>query len=251
LSSAEAWGTWSSSDAVTLEFSRPLPEYFNIHLIAHAFSTLVGKEFVAHVGDSTERFTLGASNEEKILKFDNPKRFQILRIDIPYAISPKDQGLSSDQRRLGIAFTELRVEPTGADHQSDTERLASHRISNYSDLREAAQDVGLRFSEQLRGWVDEIGRIDEREVNMAGWLADAQGNSAPLNLLVFIDGSMVAAAQTKGERPDVTTAVHLGFGAEKNVAFSLRFNCRPGDRPIIVGVGQRKQYIALQSKQCP
>ena len=134
---------------------------------------------------------------------------------------------------------------------SDKERLAAQRILNSSDLPKAAQNVGLRFSEQLKAAVDQINRVNEREVRMGGWLADLQGNSTPLTLLVFIDGSMVAAAQTKGERPDVTTKLNLRFGAEKNVAFSFNFNCRPGDQPVVVGVGERKQYIPLQSEKCP
>ena len=67
----------------------------------------------------------------------------------------------------------------------------------------------------MQGNIEVINRINGREVNMAGCLADPQGNLAPLNVLVFMDGSMVATAQTKGERSDVTDALHLGFGAEK------------------------------------
>lgn len=132
-------------------------------------------------------------------------------------------------------------------------RLTGQRISSYSDLPKAAENVGLRLSsdEQMGGVIDVLKRINEREVNMLGWLADKQGNTAPLNLLVFIDGSMVAAAQTKGERPDVTNALRLSSGAEKNVAFSLNFNCRPGDQPVVVGIGERKQYFPLPTKECP
>ena len=68
---------------------------------------------------------------------------------------------------------------------------------------------------------------------MSGWLADRQGNSTPLNLLVFIDGSFVAATQTKGERDDVTKVLRLSAGAEKNVVFSLNFNCRPVLNPFL------------------
>jgi hypothetical protein len=111
LSSAEPWGTWSSSDVVTLEFSRPLPEYFNLHLVAHAFSTLAGKEFVAHVGDSAVKFILDASNVEKVLKFSNSKRSKIIKIDVPLPIKPKELGVTGDQRPLGIGFVELRIDP--------------------------------------------------------------------------------------------------------------------------------------------
>ena len=86
---------------------------------------------------------------------------------------------------------------------------------------------------------------------MAGWLADTEGNATPLHILVFIEGAMVATAETKGERPDVTAAIGLGFGAEKNVAFSFNFNCGPGVQPVVVGVGEKGQYIPLESKKCP
>ena len=86
---------------------------------------------------------------------------------------------------------------------------------------------------------------------MVGWLADPEGNETPLHILVFIQGAMVATAQTNGERPDVTKAIGLGFGAEKNVAFSFKFNCGSGVQPIVAGVGAKGQYMQLQSKKCP
>lgn len=111
LAFAEPWGTWSSSDVVTLEFSEPLPEKFTVHLVAGAFGPNVGKEFVAHVGDSAIRFTLSASPEERVLEFSNPKGSKIIKIDVPSPCSPKELGLSADYRSLGIGITELRIEP--------------------------------------------------------------------------------------------------------------------------------------------
>jgi len=111
LYSAEPWGTWSSSDVVTFEFSSPLPEHFRVHLTASAFAKNVGKEFVAHVGDHAVRFTLSALLEGRVLEFNNPKKASIVRIDIPSPVSPKELGMSGDERRLGIAFVMLRIEP--------------------------------------------------------------------------------------------------------------------------------------------
>ena len=111
LSFAEPWGTWSSGDVVTLEFSKPLPEKFTVHLVAHAFGPNVGKEFAAHVGDNAIGFTLGTSPQERVLEFSNPKKSKVLKIDVPSACSSKELGLGGDDRRLGIALTELRIEP--------------------------------------------------------------------------------------------------------------------------------------------
>jgi phosphoglycerol transferase len=105
------WGTWSASDVVTLEFVRPLPQHFKLHLIAHAYASIIGQEVVARVGDSAIRFTLAASNEEKILEFNNPKRSKVITFDIPLPVSLKERRASGDERRLGVGFVVLRIQP--------------------------------------------------------------------------------------------------------------------------------------------
>lgn len=111
LSSSESWGSWSAGDVVTLEFSLPLPPRFKVHLMAHAFGPNAGKEFVAHVGDSSIKFTLGTSPERKVLELINPQGSKIIKIDVPVPISPKALGTSGDERNLGIGFHELLIEP--------------------------------------------------------------------------------------------------------------------------------------------
>jgi phosphoglycerol transferase len=109
LSAAEPWGTWSSGNVVSLEFIIPLPEKFTVHLVAGAFGPNVGKEFVAHVGDSAVRFTLAGGPEERVLEFSNPKGSKIITIDVPSPCSPKKLGMSDDTRSLGIALWELWI----------------------------------------------------------------------------------------------------------------------------------------------
>jgi phosphoglycerol transferase len=111
LALAEAWGRWSLGDVVTLEFSDPLPPRFTIHLLAQAYGPNAGKLFVAHVGDSTIEFTLSASPETKVLEILNPRRSRVIKIDVPFAISPKELGASADERKLGLGFIELRIVP--------------------------------------------------------------------------------------------------------------------------------------------
>jgi len=111
LSFAETWGTWSFGNNVTINFSAPLPEKFTIHLVASAFGLNIGKDFVAHVGDNSVKFKLTALPEEKVLEFNNPKKSKMIRIDIPSPTSPKELGLSSDERKLGIGFGELKITP--------------------------------------------------------------------------------------------------------------------------------------------
>ena len=156
---------------------------------------------------------------------------------------------------FGSFFTTLWLTepqpPLASDNRSNAKRLAAYQISDSSDLEKSARSAELTRSRRLQGYVDAIRRIDEQNVTAMGWAADLEGDSTPLEVLVFVAGPLVATAYTEGERPDVTAAVHLGFGAEKNVAFALRFPCRRGDQPVVAVIGRERQYLPMQSGRCP
>jgi hypothetical protein len=132
--------------------------------------------------------------------------------------------------------------------EAHPQRLEDQRISHYSDLPTAAQNAGLRYAQEMKWSVDEFSRVNEREVKVGGWVADPLGDSTPSKVFVFLNGSMVASAQTSGKRPDLMISQHLSH--DENLVFSLAFNCRAGDKPVILGVGG-KQYVLLQTKECP
>ncbi|MFL6796348.1 MAG: hypothetical protein ACJ8F3_02935, partial [Xanthobacteraceae bacterium] len=77
------------------------------------------------------------------------------------------------------------------------------------------------------------------------------GDGTPLKLVVFLAGASVVRTETKGERPDVTAALGLDFGSEKNVAFKMTFDCEHGQQPVVVGLGVRRQYLPLTATACP
>jgi hypothetical protein len=148
---------------------------------------------------------------------------------------------------FGSFFVTLRLtEPEVAsapDNRSDAERLAAYPISDLSSLTKSAQDAKLILSRRLSGWVDAIYRIDERAVGINGWAVDQEGDATPLEVLIFVAAQLVATTHTSGERPDV--------GVQKNIAFSVNFTCRRGDQPVVVVLGNEKQYVHLQSALCP
>ncbi|MEO6596779.1 MAG: glycosyltransferase family 39 protein [Planctomycetota bacterium] len=111
LAPDEGFGRWSVGDVVTLEFVDPLPPKFAMRLLAKAFGPNVGKTFVARVGASAVNFTLGAEPEEKVLLIDNPALSKTLTIEVPKPYSPKELGVSGDERKLGIGLSELQVAP--------------------------------------------------------------------------------------------------------------------------------------------
>jgi hypothetical protein len=136
-----------------------------------------------------------------------------------------------------------------AKNRSYAEHLAAYPISNGSDLAKSAYEADLIPSQRLDGHADVIRRIDEQNVDLAGWATDHQGTA--LEVLVFVAGHLAATTHTGGERPDVAAALRLGFGADKNLAFSANFTCRRGDQPVVVVLGNEKEYLHLQSGPCP
>jgi hypothetical protein len=62
------------------------------------------------------------------------------------------------------------------------QRLEDQRISHYNDLPTAAQNAGLRYSEQMKWAIGEFSRINEREVKVGGWVADPLGDSTKMSL---------------------------------------------------------------------
>ena len=81
-------------------------------------------------------------------------------------------------------------------------------------------------------------------------LADPVGDAASI-AIIFVGGKHVGSTRTQAERPDVTKAFGLAFGAERNVAFVVTFECRAGARPSVVGLGSDNQYVAVSSPPCP
>lgn len=111
LSFAESWGVWSQADTVTFGFSEPFPAKFSVALTGYAFGRNAGREFVVQAGTEERRFTLGTQEETRVLQFSNTSGARSLRIRVPAAVSPKEMGMSSDARRLGIGITAMRIVP--------------------------------------------------------------------------------------------------------------------------------------------
>jgi hypothetical protein len=140
-------------------------------------------------------------------------------------------------------------QPNAPDNRSHAERLAAYAISNGSELAKSAYEADLIPSQRLDGRVNVIRRLDEQKVDLAGWAAD--GNGTALEALVFVAGHLVATTHTAGERPDITAALRLGFGARTNVALYANFICRKGEQPVVVILGNGKEYLHLRSAPCP
>jgi hypothetical protein len=159
-------------------------------------------------------------------------------------------GLSAAALFGSFLITLWLTAPDTPSLNSAAEKLAAHHISNDFDSLKAAGEIALPRSQRMIGYIDTINRTSESEVSITGWVADTEGDGTPTKILVFVGGDMVATTETKGERPDLTQALHSGLGSEKNVLFSVKFSCQSGDRFVIVGMSA-KEYFPLGPGQCP
>jgi hypothetical protein len=148
------------------------------------------------------------------------------------------------------------VQPTTAPYPGSTrrlyvEKLAHREVSSDAALFGAAQALGFVSSSRMRGYVDGIKRINDREVTANGWLLDAEGESTPLDLIVFVKGGGSAITRTGDSRPGVATTLGLSPSVGENVGYHVTFNCQPGEQAVVVGVNAYKEYVPLVAPKCP
>jgi hypothetical protein len=156
---------------------------------------------------------------------------------------------------LGSFFLTLLFLDTGAPppalQQPASDRLGTQRLASLAELPSIASQIGLKLATNMHGNIDTLSRIDQRDVMMAGWIADTEGDATPNELLIFVGGSLAARTKTRGERPDVQQRLNLYFGSEKNLTFQVNFACHSGEQPVAVALGQGGRYFGLPAPACP
>lgn len=115
ISRPEAWGRWSNANlapAVKIEYVEPLPEKFDLVIVAKAFGPNVGKPVPVKVGSQQQALTLGEQLSTTTLHFDNPERSNTLEIIPPQPqLSNEGNILGHEPRRLGIGMEDIKVVP--------------------------------------------------------------------------------------------------------------------------------------------
>jgi phosphoglycerol transferase len=109
VSDPESFGRWSDADQVVMEFEFPLPKRFTLALIASAFGPNVDQPFKIRIGPDEQVFRLSASPKEVSLTVNSSGTERTVVITIPKPITPKELGMGSGDRRLGIALHQLRI----------------------------------------------------------------------------------------------------------------------------------------------
>jgi phosphoglycerol transferase len=132
ISGHEPWGLWSDANlapTVRFEFSSALPQRFTLLFSGHAFGPNVGSDIVVKIGSQEVKFRLSSSNTEIRIPFDlGNESANIIEFIPPNPTSPKQLGVSTDERKLGIGFINLRIEDAISSSES---RPRSNDFSHY------------------------------------------------------------------------------------------------------------------------
>ena len=129
--------------------------------------------------------------------------------------------------------------------------LAQTPAAGSAALLAAIDAAGLARSEAVRGNIDTFKRLDGDRVAMTGWAAEVNGAGSPLSVMAFPDAQHVVKADTKGDRPDVTSALRLRSNVAANVAFELVLSCRPGQHVMVIAATQSNKFTPLEAPVCP
>ncbi len=111
LSVPQLFGRWSDSREVQIEMWSPLPRSFDLKLKAYAFGPNTQLPFTVRIGQQTRTFRLSSSPGYISLPFTTDGSEKLITIEVPQPTSPRELGLSSDSRTLGIALTEASIIP--------------------------------------------------------------------------------------------------------------------------------------------
>jgi len=113
LSGVEPWGRWSDAlvgPAVSLQFVKPLPDHFVLHLRVQGFGPNAGRPAQVTVGDETQTFLPTSEPADYALSFSNRQAAKLITIKPAQPMSPHDLGMSADDRKIGLGMVRLWIE---------------------------------------------------------------------------------------------------------------------------------------------
>lgn len=112
LSTHESWGAWTdarSARTCTIDFPESLPRDFELKIVAHAFGPNVGQQVRLRVGAFETGFIVGEQSTEVCLPVHLDGPVTSIEIIPPSPCSPKELGMSSDDRLIGVGLCSLTI----------------------------------------------------------------------------------------------------------------------------------------------
>jgi phosphoglycerol transferase len=109
VSGLEPFGRWSDGNEVKIEMASALPRSFDLDLSANAFGPNVSLPFSIRIGTETRTFHLSSLPGDVAFTFVTDGNVKVITIQVPQPTSPKELGLSDDDRLLGIALRQMTL----------------------------------------------------------------------------------------------------------------------------------------------
>lgn len=117
LSDAEGWGRWSDARkqrAVRIEAFQPFPERFRLVMEIGGFGPNAGQEMEVRVGATRLSVRIPDKISEVSIEVDTRgESVTAIEFRPPSPVSPRQLGLSDDDRKLGVGFARLSIRPLG------------------------------------------------------------------------------------------------------------------------------------------
>lgn len=119
ISWQEDWGRWSNANidpAVTVVYKRPLPDAFDLTLVAKASAANIGKKILVRAGQEEHSLVFGSEISTRTVRFSATGGPTELIITPPDSEPVDEEGrgvtlAETLQRRLGIGLVELKITP--------------------------------------------------------------------------------------------------------------------------------------------
>lgn len=129
--------------------------------------------------------------------------------------------------------------------------LTNATVSDAISLMAAVRTAGLRGTQDVKGAIEEVRRLDNDRVTIKGWATDTIASGSALTVVAFAGGRHVLTTVTNGPRSDIAKMLGLADARLANVAFQGAFACRAGEKVIVVAVTSGAAYSQFRSLACP
>ena len=115
LSDYEPWGRWSDANlnnSVRFDFFSPLPDKFNLVLLARPFGPDGKKSYTVKIGNQVHDFILDSGQAEVRIPFYlNNTQADSIEFIPQNPVSPYQLGISGDKRKIGLGFVSMKIDP--------------------------------------------------------------------------------------------------------------------------------------------
>jgi hypothetical protein len=149
-----------------------------------------------------------------------------------------------------VAFaTPYEPLPKGGVPSRAAVALSELEVRALEALENAAGRIGLKRSDSIIGYVDNVAWAPDGSVLLRGWAIDQAGDGSPLQLVAFAAGESFAISRTEGSREDIVKTFSLSGKAAANVAFAIQslgpIACSAGDSFVVVAMNGGGSFAPL------